>query len=284
MRPFVMPRPIHLIFLASPLIVISSLVSPSTVKKSSRRRWRLPSWTGSAQSASCDSVDVMSGDSVSASSGTFGCSLRVRVIIGAQALLRHYLGTANALDLHRVVLERHRVDLLEQRPDVLLDLFVVGGAEDELPALAHGSNLAFFDDDLAALQHVARVGEQHFVILGSGGIDRHVGVGADAKMSLLREAERACRTGRSNDGDLGKGVFAVQFAEDDARSRIIRQFLDLFLPEFLVHQQPDDLGIAPEAPAVRVIGRQIYPPWILDEQQQLEPDGPLNGIDCMAIP
>ena len=85
-----MPRPIHLIFLASPLIVISSLASPSTVKKSSRRRWRLPSWTGSAQSASCVSVDVMSGDSVSASSGTFGCSLSVRVIIcvaGATSLL-----------------------------------------------------------------------------------------------------------------------------------------------------------------------------------------------------
>jgi len=39
------------------------------------------SWTGSAQSASCDSVDVMSGERVSASSGTFGCSLSVRVII-----------------------------------------------------------------------------------------------------------------------------------------------------------------------------------------------------------
>src|SRR6188474_3169242 len=164
MRPFVMPRPIHLIFLASPLIVISSLVSPSTVKKSSRRRWRLPSWTGSAQSASCDSVDVMSGDRVSASSGTFGCSLRVRVIICAQALLRHYLGTANALDLHRIVLERHRVDLLEQRADELLDLFVVGGAENELLPLAYSANLALFDNDLATLQYVSRVGEQHLVI------------------------------------------------------------------------------------------------------------------------
>src|SRR4030095_10642812 len=65
--------------------------------------------------------------------------------------------------------------------------------------------------------------------------------------------------------------------------RVRRELLKLFLPELLVHQQADDLWIPPEAPAVRVIGRQIYPPRILDEQQKLEPDGPLNGVDCMAI-
>ena len=70
--------------------------------------------------------------------------------------------------------------------------------------------------------------------------------------------------------------------EDDALLRLGRQLLDLLLPELGVHQQLDDLRVPPEAAAVGVIGRQEDPPGIVDEQQQLQSDRPLHGVDQVA--
>ena len=55
-----------------------------------------------------------------------------------------------AFDLHWIVVKRHRVDLLEQRPQVLLDLIVEGGLHEELPPVAHVAELSLFDHDVAA--------------------------------------------------------------------------------------------------------------------------------------
>ena len=58
---------------------------------------------------------------------------------------------------------------------------------------------------------------------------------------------------------------------------------DLLLAELGVHQQPDDLRVAPEAAAVRMVGRQVDAPGIGDEQHQLEPDRPLHGVDEVMV-
>ena len=71
--------------------------------------------------------------------------------------------------------------------------------------------------------------------------------------------------------------------ENDAVARLGRQLRDLLLAELDVHQQAHDLRIAPEAAAVGMIGRQKHLPRVLDEQQQLQPDGPLHGVDQIAI-
>ena len=80
-----------------------------------------------------------------------------------------------------------------------------------------------------------------------------------------------------------KRVLAIEVGQIDALLRFGRQLAHLTLAELDVHQQPDDLRIAPEAAAVRMVGRQVDPPRIVDEQQQLEPDRPLDGVDEVVI-
>ena len=42
-------------------------------------------------------------------------------------------------------------------------------------------------------------------------------------------------------------------------------------------------GIAPEGRAVGVVGGEVDPPGVVDEQQQLQPDGPLHGVDEVLL-
>ena len=81
MRPRVMPRPIHFTLRASPRISSSSLAAPSTSKKSSTRHWRFPRNTGRPRTASGANPAIASGQRASASSGTLGCSFRVKTIM-----------------------------------------------------------------------------------------------------------------------------------------------------------------------------------------------------------
>src|SRR5437899_7653275 len=158
MRPRVMPRPIHLTLAASPRISSSSPAAPSTSKKSSTRRRGFPRWTGRARIASGARGASTSGARVSASSGTLGCSLRVRVIMIVPvppSLADVHLRAGEALHLHGIVVEGDRVDLLEERSQVLFDLCIEGGTHDELPALARAADLSVLDHDLTALDDVA---------------------------------------------------------------------------------------------------------------------------------
>src|ERR1700722_3567967 len=158
MRPCVIPRPTHLTCFASPRISNSSPPSPSTVKKSSTRSWRLPRNTGSAPTALAVSPCVWSGERDSASSGTFGCSLRVKVIMFRSFAGPHF-GPVDAFHLHGIIVKGHRVDLLKRRPQKLLDLFVIGRLHDEFAALRRQANLSLFQYDLSAFDDVARVSE-----------------------------------------------------------------------------------------------------------------------------
>ena len=60
-------------------------------------------------------------------------------------------------------------------------------------------------------------------------------------------------------------------------------FAHFLLPELDVHQQPQDLRISPEAAAVGMVGGQVDAPRVVDEQQQLEPDRPLDGVDQVMV-
>ena len=52
---------------------------------------------------------------------------------------------------------------------------------DELAPFRDRAHLPFFDDDLAALENVARIGEQHAVLVRLLRVDGDVAVGADAR-------------------------------------------------------------------------------------------------------
>src|SRR5262249_48614293 len=146
----------------SPHTSISSPPAPSTPKNSSRRHWRLPRNTGRALMASGAKFAMTSGEIASASRGTDGCSLSVRVIMSladhsfsreprTSACVRSTLGARpdlgvfDALQLHGIILERHRVMLLEKRFQVILDLFIERGLGDEFPTFMGTLDVAFLD-------------------------------------------------------------------------------------------------------------------------------------------
>ena len=81
------------------------------------------------------------------------------------------------------------------------------------------ADLAFLDDDLAALDDVARIAE-HLLAVRVLVVDRDVRIGADAQVPLLRQPERPRRAGRRDDGDLVERVFAVEFRQHDALQRL----------------------------------------------------------------
>ena len=114
-------------------------------------------------------------------------------------------------------------------------------------------------------------------------IDGHVRVGADAEVPLLRQPQGPRRARRGDDGDFGQRVLAVQLREDDALQRLGRQLLELLAAEIRVHQQLDDFRVTPEGGAVGVVGGEVDAPGIVDEQQQLQPHGPLHGVDQVLL-
>src|SRR6185503_4485335 len=93
------------------------------------------------------------------------------------------------LELDGIIVERYRVGLLEERPDICLDRRIVLGADDELPPFTAADHIPFLDDDLAPLEHVPGIREEKSVLVRLLWIDRHVGIGADAQMPLVRHAQ-----------------------------------------------------------------------------------------------
>ena len=110
-------------------------------------------------------------------------------------------------------------------------------------------------------------------------VDGHVRVGADAEVAFLRQPQRPRRPRRGDDGDFEKRVLAVQLRQDDPLQRLGRQRLQLLPAELGVHQELNDLRVAPERGPVGMVGREVDAPGIVDEQQQFQPDGPLHGVD-----
>src|SRR6266852_3074618 len=81
------------------------------------------------------------------------------------ALQIPHLQAMHALQFHGVVLETHRVLLLEHWLEEILNFLVIGGLDDELVAVAHVLDVAFLDGDLAGLDNISRVAE-HVLAVG----------------------------------------------------------------------------------------------------------------------
>ena len=205
------------------------------------------------------------------------------MIIRASARSVICFGSLEPLDLHGIVLERHRVRLLEERADEVLDPAVVGGRTMNSRPSVTADDVTLLDHDLSALDHIPRIREQEPALVRLLGIDRHVGIGADTQMALLRQAQRTRRTRRRDDRDVIQRVLPVEIRQHNPLLRHRRKLLDLLLPEVHVHQELHDLRVPPEAAAIGMVGRQKHPPRIVDEQQQLEPDRPLHGVDDVVV-
>ena len=82
------------------------------------------------------------------------------VIMREQSFARHHFRMTQSLHLHGIIREGRRVDLLEQRTNILLDLRVAFRMDDELLAAADIAHVAIFDHDRAGLDDVARVRER----------------------------------------------------------------------------------------------------------------------------
>src|SRR5947207_10610323 len=118
---------------------------------------------------------------------------------------RQYVRTVAAVHHRCIYGKSNLVGLLIQRSQVLLDILIKGGLNDELPALAHGANLALLDNDFPALDDVAGILE-HDAAAWVLVIQGHVRVSTRAKVSLLRESQRARRSGGGDDRDFGQRV------------------------------------------------------------------------------
>src|SRR4051794_40711037 len=99
-------------------------------------------------------------------------------------------------------------------------------------------------------------------------------------MSLSAQAESASWRRAGDDRDLVERVLAIEpLGQGGAADRLLVGAAHLVLAEGAVHQQADQLRIGEERAAVWMIGREHQLPRILAEQEQLQPDPPLQSVD-----
>ncbi len=60
--------------------------------------------------------------------------------------------------------------------------------------------------------------------------------------------------------------------------RVLRQRLDPLGTQLAVHEQREQVRVAGERRAVRVVGRELDAPRVVGEQEQLQPRRPLHGV------
>ena len=65
-------------------------------------------------------------------------------------------------------------------------------------------------------------------------------------------------------------------------ARLVRP-AQLLVAELAVHQQADQPRVAEERAAVRVVGREHEPPRVAAQQEQLEPDAPLQRVHVVLL-
>src|SRR6185369_16374939 len=82
------------------------------------------------------------------------------------------------------------------------------------------------------------------------------------------------------DRDLVERVFARERFEQRAlRLRVRVDLLQHVVAEALVHEQPYEMRVEEKRGAVRMVGGEKDAPRIVEQQECLEPDHPLHGID-----
>ena len=166
--------------------------------------------------------------------------------------------------------------------DAALDQVVEAGADDMGAALRHRHQRpvayhqpAALEDQIGPLEHGAAVGPV--------GVDGDVGRGAGGQMPAVGKAEDAGRGRTGHDRDLGQRVFAGDGAQRGVGRRVGVDFRQLRQPVIAVHQQPDQLRIEAEGGAVGMVGGQEHPPGIVQQQEQLQPDRPLQRVDIGIV-
>ena len=102
---------------------------------------------------------------------------------------------------------------------------------------------------------------------------------------LSRSPSRRAGARAGDDRDLVERVLAVEpVGQRGAPDRPLVCAAHLVLAEGTVHQQADQLRVGQERAAVGVVGGQHHLPGIAAQQEQLEPDSPLQGVDVVAGP
>ena len=132
-----------------------------------------------------------------------------------------------------------RSSTVEVALEVVFDVLVVRGPHVQPAARRRPPQLAFLDDEHAALDDVPRRRE-HPRDVGVRLVDGDVGVGADAEMSLVAQAEQPRRTRARDDGDLVQRVLAREAVGERAAGEQLRVHpLELLVAIRAVHQQPN---------------------------------------------
>ena len=146
-----------------------------------------------------------------------------------------------------------------------------------------GLDFAALGHDRAVLEDVARPGE-HGLGVRMRLVDDDVGGRAGAEMAAVCEPEDAGRCRTRHDGDLVQRVFARDvLRSEDRRGGIGMDAGQPLVAEAAVHQQPDEVRIARERAAVGMVGGEEHAPGIPHQQEQLQPDRPLQRIDEIPV-
>ncbi len=108
---------------------------------------------------------------------------------------------------------------------------------------------------------------EHLLAIGIIVVENDIGVRAHTQVPLLRHTKRPRRPGRGDDGDLGESVLSIDPWQMDPFHRLVRQLLQAFLPEIGIHQQVNDLRVAPEAGSIRMVRGQVDPPRVVNQKE-----------------
>ena len=97
---------------------------------------------------------------------------------------------------------------------------------------------------------------------------------------LPRSVKPRClrRGGAGHDRHLVEAVFAGKLRQQRHFHGFLGQLGDALGAGFAVHEQFQHRRIGGERSAVRVVGGEMHLPRVLDHQEQLQADGPLQGV------
>jgi len=137
-------------------------------------------------------------------------------------------------------------------------------------------------EDFSAAHDPSRRGE-HRLPIAVFAIDRHIADRVVGEGPLVAQAEQS-RGGRTgHDRDFVQRVFTVDAAQIAGRGGLRFDFGQGGLAEGTVAEQADQVRIGGERAAVGMIGRQEDSRRVVDHQEQLQADRPLQRVDELPI-
>src|SRR5665648_209505 len=98
-------------------------------------------------------------------------------------------------------------------------------------------------------------------------------------MPAILQAQAPGRAGAGENGDLVQRVFARERRQNAHALRVRVDLLEHVVAEALVHEQPDQMRVGIERRAVRMVGGEEQAPRIVEQEERLQPDDPLQRVD-----